>query len=301
MYPFRPLRAATLSVAALAVLIGTVAAPSARAETAGTQAVGTDCSATVPFARADFPSTPQIDNPWFPLVPGTNFVLSGTVLSDDGRLHPHKVVTTVSSVTKVLTGVPTLVVFDRDYEDGVLQEAELAFVAQDKSGVVWNVGEYPEEYEDGSFAGAPSTWIAGIDGARAGVSMLAKPTSGRRAYLQGVAPSVEFRDCGKVLRRGQRVCVRIDCFDNALVIDEWAPLDVEGGHQLKYYAHGVGVIRVGAVGGVDQEVLTLTSRTTLSRAALTAINRKVLAQDRRGYRVSRDVYRHTRRARLLCK
>jgi hypothetical protein len=165
---------------------------------------------------------------------------------------------------------------------------------------VWNIGEYPEEYEDGALAGAPSTWIAGLDGARAGVSMLAKPSAGRRAYLQGLAPSVEFRDCAKVVRLGQRVCVRIGCFDNALVVDEWAPLEPEGGHQLKYYGHGVGVIRVGAVGGANQEVLTLTSWTTLSRRALAAVNRRVLAQDRRGYRISRDVYRHTPRARLLC-
>jgi len=303
MYRFRPLRSVTIPAAALVTLLGGVALPSAQAAATARPAARTgsaDCTATVPFHRADFPRVPRIDNPWFPLVPGTNFVLSGTVLGDDGELHPHKVVTTVSGVTKRLNGVTTLVVYDRDYEDGQLQEAELAFVAQDKRGVVWNIGEYPEEHEDGELAGAPSTWIAGLDGARAGVSMLAKPSPGRRAYLQGVAPSVDFRDCGKVMRLGQRVCVRIGCFRNALVVDEWAPLEPEGGHQLKYYAHGVGVIRVGAVGGVNQEVLTLTSRRTLGRAALAAINKRVLAQDRRGYRISRDVYRHTPRARLLC-
>jgi hypothetical protein len=303
MYRLRVPRSATVPAAALVVVLGTVAAPSMPAAAAdGSQARAdtADCSATVPFTPANFPRTPRIDNPWFPLVPGTNFVLSGTVLGDDGQLHPHKIVTTVSSVRKVLNGISTLVVYDRDYEDGELQEAELAFEAQDKRGVVWNVGEYPEEYEDGEFAGAPSTWISGIHGARAGVSMLAQPYPGRRAYLQGSAPDVEFRDCGKVVRLGQHVCVRVGCYRNALVIDEWAPLEPEGGHQLKYYAHGVGVIRVGAVGGVNQEVLTLTSRRTLSRAALAAIDRQVLAQDRRGYRVSTDVYRHTPRARLLC-
>jgi hypothetical protein len=302
MYRVRPHHWVPVPAAALAVLICTVAMPSAEAAaTAGPAHRGdsTDCTATVAFHQADFPRVPRIDNPWFPLVPGARSVLSGTVLDEEGQLHPHKVISTVSAVTKVLHGVATLVVFERDYEDGQLQEAELAFVAQDKRGVVWNVGEYPEEYEDGEFAGAPSTWIAGVDGARAGVSMLAKPSPGRRAYLQGLAPSVEFRDCAKVLRLGQRVCVRTGCFRNALVVDEWAPLEPEEGHQLKYYGHGVGVIRAGAVGGANQEVLTLTSRTTLSRAALRAIDKRVLAQDRRGYRVSRDVYRHTPRARLL--
>jgi hypothetical protein len=199
-----------------------------------------------------------------------------------------------------LNGITSLVVYERDYEDGVLQEAELAFVAQDERGVVWNVGEYPEEYSDGVLDGAPSTWIAGIHGARAGVSMLAKPSVGRRAYLQGLALSVDFRDCGKVVRLGGRLCVPVGCYHDVLTVDEWAPLEPDGGHQLKYYARGVGVIRVGAAGGINQEVLKLTSRTRLSRAALAAIDKRVLAQDRRGYRISKDVYRHTSRARLLC-
>jgi hypothetical protein len=303
MYGSRPLRFATVQAVTLAVLAATVTALSADATAApraSAQASTEDCSATVPFQRANFPDHPRIDNPWFPLVPGTNSVLSGTVLGDDGKLHPHKIITTVTSVTKLHNRITTLVVYERDYEDGALQEAELAFVAQDKRGVVWNVGEYPEEYEDGELAGAPSTWISGIDGARAGVSMLAKPYVGRRAYLQGEAASVDFRDCGKVIGVGQRVCVRIGCFNNALVIDEWAPLEPEGGHQLKYYGHGVGVIQVGASGGVNQEVLKLTSRSKLSDAALARINKQVLAQDRRGYRVSKDVYRHTPRARLMC-
>lgn len=131
--------------------------------------------------------------------------------------------------------------------------------------------------------------------------MLARPYVGRRAYLQGVAPTVEFRDCGKVSQQGRRICGPTGCYNKVMVIDEWAPLDREGGHQLKYYARGVGTIQVGASGGINQEVLKLTSRSTLSRAALAAINKRVLAQDRRGYRISKDVYRHTPRARLMCE
>jgi hypothetical protein len=222
--------------------------------------------------------------------------MSGTVLGEDGTLHAHKIVTTVTSVTKVLDGVRTLVVFDRDFEDGQLQESELAFEAQDERGTVWNVGEYPEEYEDGVLAGAPSTWISGIDRARAGVSMLAHPRVHAPAYLQGVSSSVDFRDCGKVAQTGLRLRVQGHCYNQVLVIDEWAPLDPEGGHQLKYYAPGIGSIRVAAAGGANQEVLNLTSFTKLSKAALAKVNAQVLKQDRRGYRISPDVYGHTPRA-----
>jgi hypothetical protein len=265
------------------------AAPTRAAVIASNQ----DCRSVLSFDRDAFPSHPNIDNQFFPLVPGRNIIMSGTVLGEDGLLHAHQIVTTVTGVTKLLDGVQTLVVFDRDYEDGQLQESELAFEAQDTRGAVWNVGEYPEEYEDGKLAGAPSTWISGIDRATAGVSMLAQPRVGGRAYLQGSAPSVEFRDCAKVSQTGQSLCVQGHCYSNVLVIDEWAPLDPEGGHQLKYYAPGVGGIRVAAAGGASQEVLDLISFTMLSQATLAKVNAQVLAQDRRGYRISPDVYGRT--------
>ena len=78
-----------------------------------------------------------------------------------------------------------------------------------------------------------------------------------------------------------------------LVVDEWAPLDPEGGHQLKYYAPHVGPIKVGAASGVNAEVLTLVKVNKLGPAAMARIRAQVLAQDRRGYRVSKNVYAHT--------
>lgn len=305
MLVLHPLRQLSVAATALAVLGGALLVASGDAAATGAvtgsaSSATPDCHPGASLDRTEFPRRPKIDNRWFPLTPGTNSVLSGTVFGDDGKLHPHKIISTVSEVTKRLDGITTLVVFERDYQDGQLQEAELAFVAQDDDGVVWNVGEYPEEYEDGALAGAPSTWISGVDRARAGVSMLGHPALGKPAYLQGSAPAVDFRDCGRVAQRGLRVCGPIRCYNDALVIDEWAPLEPGEGHQLKYYVRGVGVIRVGAVGGVNQEVLKLTSRTRLSRPALTAINKQVLAQDRRGYSVSKDVYRQTAHARLIC-
>lgn len=285
---------AVLSVAVLASLLN----PSTTAAAATTQSA--DCRALQPYSAKAFPRSPRIDNRWLPMRPGIDVVLSGTVREDDGKLHAHVIRSTVSTVTKVVNGVRTLVLFERDYEDGLLQESELAFQAQDRGGTVWNLGEYPEEYEDGSLAGASSTWITGIAGARAGVNMPAHPSLRTRAYLQGVARSVEFRDCARFVRTSAHTCWAGSCTHHALVSDEWAPLDEEGGHQLKYYVAGIGVVRVGAVGGVNPEVLQLTHRTRLSAAALHRIDLRVLAQDRRGYRVSPQVYGKTKPATIDC-
>ena len=259
-------------------------------------AASTACGVGVPrLERRDFPNQPRIDNRFSPLVPGMQFVLDGFVIGDDGLHHPHRIVTTVTDLTKVIDGVRTLVVQDKDFQDGVLQEQEIFFVAQDGDGKVWTFGEYPEEYdENGKLTGAPSTWLSGVQDARAGIAMLGHPRTGTPTYVQGLAPQVDFLDCATVVQTGlQHVCVPVGCFNDVLVTDEFAPLDPAGGHQRKFYAPGVGVIRVTAASGADPETLELTKAEKLCKAAFSKIRTEVVKQDRRAYHVAKDVYRGT--------
>src|SRR5262245_34864373 len=135
------------------------------------------CEPAVAFGANRFSNPTTINNRWFPLTPGTQLVLDGQVNASGGTAL-HRVIFTVTALTKVINGVRTLVIWDRDFNAGQLAEAELAFFAQDNAGNVWNLGEYPEEYEGGHFAGAPSTWIAGVAGAQGGIHMLASPHTG---------------------------------------------------------------------------------------------------------------------------
>jgi hypothetical protein len=230
------------------------------------------------------------------MVPGMQFLLDGFVIADDGSRHPHRIETTVTDLTKVIDGVPSIVIFDRDIQDGRLIESELFFLAQDGDGKVWTLGEYPEEYEPGRPVRAPSTWISGVAGARAGIAMRAHPSVGSATYLQGIAPRVGFWDCGTVFKTGVHTCVPLKCYDDVVVIDEFAPLDPAGGHQRKFYAPGVGNIKVAAAGGVDPEALTLTQASKLCPAEFARVRDQVLNQDSRGYRIAKDVYGTTPRA-----
>jgi hypothetical protein len=133
-------------------------------------------------------------------------------------------------------------------------------------------------------------------GAAAGIGMPARPHLGSRAYLQGAARSVGFRDCAQVVRTGQRICVPAGCYRHVLVIEEWAPLEPDGGEQLKYYAPGVGNVQVAAVGGGTPENLRLADVRRLHGSALAAVDALALKQDGRGYHVSPDVYGRTPRA-----
>jgi hypothetical protein len=256
-----------------------------------TTATAPSCSQATPFDLKNFPHPPKIDNQWFPLVPGTQFVLEGRANRGGGPL-PHRVVTTVTDLTKVINGVRTVVIWEQDLNENQLQEAELAFEAQDNAGNVWNFGEYPEEYEDGKFTGAPNTWIVGQARAEAGTAMLAQPKEGTPEYLQGSAPEIKFLDCAKVFAVGQKTCVPLGCYENVLVTDEHSPLDPESGHQRKYYAPRVGNVQVAAVEDPEGETLVLTQLTHLSPDALAAARQEALKLEKHAYEIA-AVYRQT--------
>jgi hypothetical protein len=280
---FRP---AVVAVAALAALTA-VPVPGALAAAKG--------SAGPQVGEKDFDignfsaRSTSVDNRFLPLVPGQQFTLTGT--TTEGR---HEVVFTVTDVTKWVDHVRTVVIWDRDFQDGELAEEELAFMAQDDAGNVWSLGEYPEVHEDDGTVDAPDTWLAGHNGATAGVLMRANPKTGTSAYVQGRSPDIEFLDKAKVFQTNQKSCGPTGCSNGVLVVDEWNPLaQPEDGHQFKYHAPGVGVVKIVGKGGTEQETLTLTKRHTLSDKEMAAATSRVLQLDQRAYSLARDVYGHT--------
>jgi len=251
------------------------------------------CQTFVPFSEARFSNPLNIDNPWSPLAPGTQYVLTGQANRGLGLL-PHDVVFTVTDMIKDINGIPCVVLWDRDFQEEILAEAELAFFAQDDDGNIWMMGEYPEEYDitSGEFQGAPSTWIAFLEGTEPGTLMLGDPHLGTGYYLQARSPSIRFLDCAKVFKTDEKDCVPVGCFDHVLVTDERAPSDWRGGHQRKYYAPGVGNIRVDFRGDPEGEVLVMTSRKQLTPDEMEEARQEVERLDARG-RFFIDVYAQT--------
>jgi hypothetical protein len=236
------------------------------------------CEHLEQFDAGNFPRRPTIDNRVLPMVPGTRTTLEGAV---EGV--PHRVDFIVTDLTKVIDGTTVLVIWDTDTSEGEVLESELSFFAQDEDGNVWNLGEYPEEYEEGVFVGAPSTWIAGQADAEAGIHMQARPEVSSLQYIQGFAPAVEFFDCAKVVGDSQQLCVQAGCFDDVLVTYE-TNLAVRGdGIQSKYHAPGIGIVRIGAVDPPTGEVLELVGHGRLSSDEMNLARRQALALDRRGY------------------
>jgi hypothetical protein len=193
------------------------------------------------------------------------------------------VVFTVTDLTKVIDGVRTVVCWDTDYSAGKLLETELIFFAQDNDGNVWHLGQYRETYDDVEFVGGRA-WLAGIDGARAGIMMKAEPRLGTPSYSQGYAPPpFNWTDRAKVDQMGQKTCVPADCYEDVLVIAESSKEEGPEAQQLKYYARGVGYVRVGwrGKGEKTRETLELVKVVQLGPAALAEARAKALELEKR--------------------
>ncbi|MEJ7814375.1 MAG: hypothetical protein WKF53_04265 [Rubrobacter sp.] len=247
------------------------------------------------FDNSNFDNSTTVDNIWFPLEPGAHSVFEGSAI-DDGERISRRVVTTVTDLTKEINGVNSVVVWERDYSEGEAVEAELAFFAQDNDGNVWHMGEYPEEYEDGEFDKAPG-WLAGFEGASAGIAMRAEPRLGTPGYAQGYAPPpINWIDRGRVYKVGQKTCVPVKCYEDVLVIEEFER-NKPGALQLKFYAPGVGDVRIGWRGPEEEEKedLELVKVVRLSPGALAKARANALKLEKHAYEI-KDYYGKTQPA-----
>lgn len=181
---------------------------------------------------ADF--TDPVDNPYFPLEAGTTFILEGESDGEDIRIEMY-----VTDQIKEIMGVTTMVIREREWEDGELVEDTFDWYANDNDGNVWYFGEDSKEYDDGKLESTAGSWEAGVDGAEPGILMKADPEIGdiyQQEYYEG-----EAEDMAEVLSLDASVTVEYGSFENCLQTKEWTPLepDVE---EHKYYASGVGLL-----------------------------------------------------------
>jgi hypothetical protein len=193
---------------------------------------------------SDFVST--IDNRYFLLVPGTVYHYEGT-LEGESLSSTYEVTTE----TRVVMGVPCVVVRDTVSVDGEVVEDTYDWFAQDADGNVWYFGEASQDLENGEVVSTEGSWEAGIDGALPGIIMPAEPRVGD-IYTQEVAPGIA-EDMGEVIETGTTLELSLGTFDDVLVMKEWNPLDAEV-IEHKSYAPGVGMILAEAIQGEDERL-----------------------------------------------
>ena len=187
----------------------------------------------------------SVDNPWFPLTPGTTLVYRGV---KDGQ--PSRERMTVTHRTKVINGVRCTVVRDLLYLGGHLGERTSDWYAQDSEGNVWYFGEDTAELDaSGKVTSTEGSWQAGVDGAREGIFMPADPKVGQ-SFAQEHYPG-QAEDHFQVLSLSAKVTVPYTTSTEALLTKEWTPLE-PGVIDHKYYVRGIGTVKEQTVKGGDE-------------------------------------------------
>jgi len=175
-------------------------------------------------------------NPYFILEPGYQLTL------EDGK---DRLVITVLNETKVVAGVETRIVEERETSSAEMVEVSRNFFAISKrTNSVFYFGEEVDEYKNGKIASHGGAWQAGVNGAKFGLMMPGQPLIKAR-YYQEIAPKVAM-DRAEILSLSVSMKTPAGDFSNVLKTEETSPLEPIV-HEAKYYARGIGLIQDGSM------------------------------------------------------
>jgi hypothetical protein len=210
----------------------------------------TDLSWEQEFGLSKCELAPTGRNQYFILEPGFRLVLEG---------GNEKVAVTVLDETKTITGVvdeanesttvTTRVVEEREWKDDELIEVSRNFFAIcPTTKDVFYFGEEVDDYKDGQVTSHGGAWLAGENGARAGLIMPGDPKVGMK-YYQEIAPDVAL-DRAEIVSLDETLDTPAGAFSNSLKTQEGTALNPNE-KEFKTYAPGIGLSQEEALLLVD--------------------------------------------------
>lgn len=191
----------------------------------------------------DSHSTPKFSHPkditntYLPLSSLKQDILEGT---EKGK--PLRVERTVKPESKTFNvnaqEVEAMIVEDREFINGKIEEVTLDYFAQDDDGNVYYLGEDVDNYRDGKVVEHEGAWLYGKDTQKMGVAMPAHPRVGQKFKSEAVGKITTENDT--VVSLTEKVTVRAGKFDKCMKIKE---THSDGETEEKYYAPGVGAVK----------------------------------------------------------
>lgn len=195
-----------------------------------------DASWTSEFLLEKGELSPTGRNPYLVLEPGYQLVLE-----DEGE----RLVITVLDDTKMVQGIETRVVEERETKDGQLVEVSRNYFAISKrTNSVFYFGEEVDIYQNGKIVKHEGAWLSGEAGAKFGLMMPGQMLLGGRHY-QEIAPEVAM-DRAQIVSMSETRKTTAGEFKHCLKIEETTPLE-PGVKEYKYYAPGIGLIQDGSL------------------------------------------------------
>ncbi len=189
-----------------------------------------DWRASFPVDKRDLGPTGR--NPYFILEPGY-------------KLHfahgEERSVVSVLAETKMIDGVETRVVEDREWKKDKLAEVTRDYYAIDrKTSDVYYFGEDVDVYKSGKVSGHKGSWLSGVNGAKFGLMMPGKPVAGDR-FHQELAPKRKAVDRSEIIAVNEKVTTPAGRFENCVHTKDSSTMDPTVDH--KFYAPGVGLVK----------------------------------------------------------
>jgi hypothetical protein len=248
----RAVRAPALALAA--TLLGGALATTLGACGASPMAVGPTGidGLTIPTPspdQADFAA--RVDNPWFPLVPGTVWVYKSFSATQSGR-----VVATVLRTPREIAGVATTGVRWQTPQHGRSVTIVVRWYAEDTAGNVWWFGQDVRRPSLMVDPLAGRSWLAGQGGVEAGLLLSAQPRVGD-GYVNAQGPGVERRSTVVSLTATVATPGRI-YRDTVLTRDVSSLVPTEA--TQTFFARGVGIAATETMGVTASDLSLMRKR-----------------------------------------
>ena len=218
----------------IAVVTGEVLGQAKDGDVSSSPSLQTSFLTDQPLENCNFASTGK--NEYFILEPGYQVILEG---EEDGE--KLQLVMTVLNETKVVNGIKTRIVEEKETEGSNLIEVSRNYFAmcQPTNNTIY-FGEDVDMYEDGKVVSNEGAWLAGQNGAKAGMIMPGKVEVGLK-YYQEISPGVA-EDRAEIVNVNDTLVTPAGTFSQVLKTEETNPLK-PGEKELKFYAPGIGLIQ----------------------------------------------------------
>jgi len=285
------------------LLVAAAAAATAVAGCSGNSGEDSASSNTLPvathfeFDAANFVDPTTSTNPYHPLVPGTQWIRSGTT-EVGSREVPHSVISTLTDVVRTIDGVTVVAMLDQSTDSGEISQVGFDWLALDKDGNVWILGGYTEDFEGGEFTNAEDAWLGAATGGDPGVLMPGVVEADTPRWFIGAVEEGDLGSLGEPVEVGITRCVAFGCFDNVIAIREGEYKAID--NEVKYYAPGVGVIlNDPQLASLHQDSFELVNVVELTPEGLAEASQVVLDLEEHARIVVPDVYGSAPKSRRL--
>ena len=187
-------------------------------------------------ANPVFSHPTRILNPYLPFATLKQDILIGKSGSQTARVER-----TTLNRTRTFTfqghPIQTMIVVDKDFIGGKLEEVTFDYFAESDDGGVYYFGEDVNEYQNGTIVGHSGAWHYGVETNFLGLIIPGRPQVGQKFQAENVPGITKEND--EIVSVTAKIRLGIGSYQNVVKIKESYP---DGSVEYKYYVPSVGTV-----------------------------------------------------------